>query len=88
MECDRHNFCHFKSFFALIPHYWSQQLKFGKNVKNIYKHMCTINQGHMIYGSWDIKCKRQGFCHFGLFFALWPSKIKILRKQKKWLEML
>ena len=30
MECDRHNFCHFMSFFALLPHYWTQKLNFGK----------------------------------------------------------
>ena len=23
--------------------------------------MCTINQDHMMYGSWDIKCKGQSF---------------------------
>ena len=22
VECNRHNFCHFRSFFALLPHYW------------------------------------------------------------------
>ena len=29
--------------------------------------MCTINQDHMMYDSWDIKCKGQSFCHFGPF---------------------
>ena len=34
-------------------------------------HMCTINQDHMMYGSWDIKCNRHiFFCHLGPFFAL------------------
>ena len=36
MECDRHNFCHFRSFFALLPHCWPWKLKLGKNVK---KHL-------------------------------------------------
>ena len=27
-------FCHFGPFFALLPHYWPQTLKFGKNFKN------------------------------------------------------
>ena len=38
----------------------------------ILLHICTINQDHMMYGSWDIKCKRQSFfvimghfLHFG-----------------------
>ena len=26
--------------------------------------MCTINQDHMMYGSWDIKCKGQSFLSF------------------------
>ena len=42
MECIRHNFCHFRSFFALLPHYWTQKLKFGKNVKNIFFSFWTI----------------------------------------------
>ena len=33
MECNRHNFCHFRPFFALLPCYWPQKLKFGKNVR-------------------------------------------------------
>ena len=26
-------FCHFRKFFAFLPHYWPQKLKFGKNIK-------------------------------------------------------
>ena len=57
-ECDRQLFVSLGHFFALLPHYWPEKLKFGKNVKNpgdiILVHMCTINEDHMIYGSWDI----------------------------------
>ena len=64
--------CHFRSFFALLSHYWPGKLKFGKMLKTsagiILLRMCTINQGHMMYGSWDIKCKGQSFfCHFRPF---------------------
>ena len=57
-------FCHFRPFFALLPHYWHWKLKFGKNVKKTHGDiilllMCTINEDHMMYGSWDIKCKGQ-----------------------------
>ena len=31
-------FCHFRSFFALLLHYWPQKLKFGKNVKNSWTY--------------------------------------------------
>ena len=48
-------FCHFRPFFALLPHYRPQKLKLGKNVKTagaiMLSHMCTINQDHMMYGS-------------------------------------
>ena len=80
MECNRHN-CHFRPFFALLPHYWPQKLKFGKNVKKKKKkktgyikpfHMCIINQDHMMYGSWDMKYKTEFFCHLGPFFSLLP----------------
>ena len=29
-------FCHFRPYFAFLPHYWPQKLKFGKNLK---KHL-------------------------------------------------
>ena len=53
-------FCHFRPFFAFLPHYWPQKLKFRKKCKKapghiILLHMYTINQDHMIYGSWDMK---------------------------------
>ena len=62
MDCDRHNFLyHFGSFFALLPHYWPQRLRFEKNVQNILFHMCTINEDHMMYDSWDIRHDSQSF---------------------------
>ena len=39
----------------------------------IILHMCTINDNHMMYGSWDMEhVTDRIFCHFGLFFALLP----------------
>ena len=71
-ETDR-IFCHLWSFFT--P-YNPQNQNFEK-MKNVIAyviilHMCTINHDHMIYASWDIRPDRI-FCHFGPFFALWPS---------------
>ena len=37
----------------------------------IILHICTKNDNHMMYGSWDIATYRI-FCYFGLFFALLP----------------
>ena len=84
-------FCHFRSFFALLPHYWPRKLKLGKNVKHTSRysplHMCAINQDHMMHGSWNIKCKGQSFLSFWAIFCLLTllttQKIKILKKWKK-----
>ena len=37
---DRHKFLSFQAIFALLPHYWPQKLKFGKNVK---KHLGVLS---------------------------------------------
>ena len=47
----------------------------------IILHLCTINDDHMIYSSWDMEHNKPNFCHFGLFFAL-LSTIKILKNWK------
>ena len=90
MECDRHN-CHFRSFFALLSQYWPQKPKFGKNVKKpgyiIILCMCTINQDHNMYGSWDMKCNRHNFLSscaiFCPFTPLTAWKMKISKMKKK-----
>ena len=55
-------FCHFGSFFALLPHL-PEKSKFWKNEKkpgdNIILNLCTTNDNHMMYGSWDIGHDRQ-----------------------------
>ena len=35
-------------------------------------HICTINDNHMMYGSWDMEHNRHNFLSFCLFFALLP----------------
>ena len=39
--------------------------------------MCNINQNHLMYGSWDIKCKGRSLCHFAIF-----SPLTLLTTQK------
>ena len=47
--------------------------KMKKNPGDIILHKCTINDNHMINGSWDINCNRQIFFgRLGPFFALLP----------------
>ena len=53
----------------------------------IILQMCTINDSHMMYGSWDMECNRQNFLSFWTVFCpftpLWTQKIKIFQKWKK-----
>ena len=48
--------------------------------------MCTTNEDHMIYGSWNIRCNRQKFWTFWAIFCsfspLTTWKIKILTLKK------
>ena len=81
-------------YFSLLP---------SKNPKNpnfekmrqlpgdiIILHMCTINDNHMMYGSWDMEHDRQNFLWFWTFFCpftpLKTWKIKILKKWEKRLD--
>ena len=56
--------------------------KCKKNPGDIILHMCTINEDHMMYGSWDMKLNSLFVCLFaflkggggkGAFFDLWHS---------------
>ena len=53
----------------------------------IILHICTTNDNHMIYGSWDIECERHNFLSFWTVFcpftSLWTQKIKTLKKMEK-----
>ena len=60
---------------------------FGKIKKTpggiIILHMCTINDNHMMYGSWDIERDKQFFVildNFLPIYLLKTWKIKILKK--------
>ena len=55
-----------------------------KTPRDIILHMCTINNNHMMYGSWDMERDRQKFCHFGPLFALLSPKQP--KKSKFWIN--
>ena len=88
-------FCHFGPFFALLQKTTQKQhkkSKFWKTEKKtprdiIILHMCTINDNHTMYGSWDMKCDGQNFLSFWTIFCtfipLTTRKIKILKNWKK-----
>ena len=84
-ERDRQNFLSFWTIFCpsstpCPPNDPENQnfLKHERNVNNeieilsIYTYMCTINEDHMICGSWNIRCDRQIFVIFGHFLLFQP----------------
>ena len=96
VRCDRQNLLSFWAIFCPFSHLTTQKIKILKNWMKkmpedvINLQMCTINDNHMMYGSWDLECNRQNFLSFWTVFALLPSnnpKSKILKKWKKLLEI-
>ena len=53
----------------------------------IILHKCTINDNHMIHGSWDMMCTRQNFFvilgHFFPFYPPYSLKNEKFKKMKK-----
>ena len=52
----------------------------------IILHMCTINENHMMYGSWDKERDKQNFFSFGPFLPFYPPsnpENKNFEKMKK-----
>ena len=71
-----------------------QMLKKGKKTPGdiILLHMCTLNEDHMMYVSWDnIRYHRQSFLSFRAIFCPFPllttQKIYVLTKWKKHFEI-
>ena len=85
---DRENFLSFWANFCPFSHLTTQKiktLKLKKTSRDItILHICTINDNHMMYFSWDMERNRQNFLSFWtiicLFTPLWTQKIKILEK--------
>ena len=74
--------CHFGPFFVLLPSplpLMIPKIKILKkfNEKNAWRYysftdkwyMCTMNEDHMIYSSWNIRCDRQNFLSFWAIFC-------------------
>ena len=85
---DRQNFLSFWAIFCPFTPLTIQKIKFWKNGKSSWRyyhlHKCTINDNHMIYGSWDVNCNRQIFLViFGYVLPFYPPKMKISQNKKK-----
>ena len=67
--------CHVRLFFALLPHYWPQKLKFGKNVKITWRYypFSHVYYKSRSYDVWFLRYKVQRtgfFCHFKPFLPV------------------
>ena len=78
-------FFHSGPFFTLLP-YNNQE---NKNFEKMKKTLGDIIILHMMYGSWDMECHGQNFCHrtiFCPFTLLMTKKIKFWKNEKKTFE--
>ena len=66
-------FCHFEPFFALSPpnNPENQNFEEMKQIPGdiIILHLCTINETHMMYASWDMEHERHNFLSFWTIFC-------------------
>ena len=87
------------SHFGLFLHFYPPKSPKNRNFEKMKKipgdiiilHMCTINYGQIMHGSWDMvhdRCNYFSFCTiFCPFTCLTAQIIKLLKKWKKSLEM-
>ena len=91
MECARHNFLSFWAILYTFTLLTIQEItilkKMKKTLEDIKLKLCTTNDDHMIYGSWDVESNIHNFLLFWAIFCpftpLTTRKIKILKKNKK-----
>ena len=84
------NLLEISSFYTCVPKitikFWKKKWKKCLDILSFYTYMCIINEDHMIYGSWNIRCDRQKFLSFWAIFCpfspLTTWKIKILTLKK------
>ena len=77
------NFCSFAPLLTLKIKIW-KKCKKALHICIILLHMCTKNQDHMMYSSWDTKCNRQNFLSsWAIFCPLTAGKMKYQKWKKK-----
>ena len=85
-----------KLFFVILGHFLPFYLsplmipnikilkKFKKRLEilSFYTYMCTINEDHMVYGSWNIRWDRQKFSTFWAIFLSFQPLDKLEKTEK------
>ena len=74
MGHDRLNFMSSWTIFCLFTPLTTRKTKILKKMNKtsediIILHMCTSNNNHTMYGSWDMTCDRQNFLSFWIIFC-------------------
>ena len=86
---DRQNFLSFWAIFCPLSPLTTQKVKILKLKKTpgdiIILHICTINDNHVMYGSWDMERDGQNFLSFWTvsFSFTPPTNPKMFEKLKK-----
>ena len=91
MRCDRQRYLSFWDVFCLFSPLKMRKIKISKLKKIpgyiIILRICTINDNHMMYGSWDMEHDRKNFLLFWTvfcpFISLGSQKNNILKKLKQ-----
>ena len=95
IEHDRQNFLSLWTIFCPFTSLTTRKIKILKNEKNTWRYYhftpVTINDNHVMYGSWDMKLTDRFFCYLDHFLPLYlPNnpKNQNFEKLKKHLETL
>ena len=87
IRCDRQKFSIFWAIFCAFSPLTTWKIKILSFKKTpgyiLILHICTINDKHMIYVSWDMECDRHNFYHY----LLNSPKTQNSKKWKKCLEI-
>ena len=91
MEYDRHNFLSFWAIFSLFTPLLTPKIKIRnkckKSLEILSYYTSTINEDHMMYGSWDKRHDKQSFLSFLAIFCplnlLKPENSKFWKNLKK-----
>ena len=85
VRCNRQKFLSFRAIlypFSPLTNWEIKILTLKKTPQDIVLHICTINNNHMMYDSWDMEHSIQFFVildSFLPFYSLWTQKIKIFK---------
>ena len=88
-RCNRQNFLHFHLPDDLENQNFEKLKKIPGDITTL--HMCTINDNHMMYDSWDMENDPHNFAildHFLLFYPSNNSENQDFEKRKKYLNIL